>query len=340
MESRAVSISTWSVVKVVLILLVVAFLYYIRDILALLFVAIILASILDPLASWGERYHIPRGISVIVSYVCLLTLITTLIVLLVPPMISQVQQISSELPTYWDKIGAQFQDLKVFSEQAGILDNVQEALSGLQSILAQSARGVLSTIAAIFGGLISFVLALVITFYIVVEEDALRRILRSVVPDHLLPYVTQTLRRIQEKIGAWARAQLLLCFIIFVFAYVGLTLIGVKYALVLALLAGLLEFIPYLGPILSAIPMVLFALADGPVRAGLALLVFVIIQQFENHVLVPQVMSRVVGLNPVVSIFALLIGARLGGPVGMILSIPVATALSVLLQDVVTEQKA
>ncbi|MBI4276439.1 AI-2E family transporter [Candidatus Uhrbacteria bacterium] len=339
MNPQSLSISTWSIVKVVLVLVGLWFLYFIRDILAIFFVALLLAAIIEPLAAWVAKFHIPRGVAVLLTYIVFFAILTTLIILLIPPVIEQVQDVTANLPALWDRVSARFDELRVYSEQAGIIENIQDMLTSLQGTLSQSARGALATLTSIFGGLISLILVLVITFYIVVEEDALRRIIRSVFPDHALPYLTSMTRRMQERLGGWARGQLILCCIIFVFAFIGLTLVGVKYALLLALLAGFLEFIPYFGPILSAIPIVILAFADGPVRALLALLVFVIIQQVENHVLVPQVMSRAAGLNPVISILALLIGAKLAGPVGMILAIPVATALSVIVQDVVTERK-
>jgi len=174
---------------------------------------------------------------------------------------------------------------------------------------------------------------LVITFYILVQENAIKRILRSLIPNRSLPYAYQLVNRVQKKLGLWLRGQLILGFIIFLLVYFALLISGVKYALILAIIAGLLEFIPYLGPILSGTLAVFLTLFQSPLMALWVLIIYLVVQFFENHVFVPMVMRQTVGLNPVVSIFALLIGGRLAGVIGVILAIPVVTALSVFVQD-------
>jgi predicted PurR-regulated permease PerM len=139
---------------------------------------------------------------------------------------------------------------------------------------------------------------------------------------------------VEEKIGRWLVGQLALGFIIGVFYYVGLSLIGVKSALVLAVFGGFMEFIPYIGPILVGIPIIIIALSQSPLTAALALVIQIAIQQLENHVIVPKVMQKAVGLNPLVSIVALLVGAKLFGIVGMLLAIPVTTSISVVLTEI------
>jgi len=116
--------------------------------------------------------------------------------------------------------------------------------------------------------------------------------------------------------------------------YLGLLILGVKYALILALIAAIGEAVPYLGPIMTAIPAVFLAFVQSPIKALLVLILFILVQQLENHILVPKVMQKAVGLNPISSIIALLIGAKIGGIVGMILAIPVATAASVVIYEV------
>jgi predicted PurR-regulated permease PerM len=144
----------------------------------------------------------------------------------------------------------------------------------------------------------------------------------------------QLVNRMQDKIGLWLRGQIILSVIIFLLTYLGLSILGVKYALVLALVAGLTEFVPYLGPILAAIPAVFFAFTQDPMLAVFVIVLYYIIQLFENNFIVPQLMQKVVGLNPVVSIVVLLIGFKVGGIIGVILAIPVATAIGVFAKDI------
>ena len=129
------------------------------------------------------------------------------------------------------------------------------------------------------------------------------------------------------------RGQLVLGLVIGVMYFVGFTLIGLPYAFLLAVFGGLLEFIPYVGPFLAAVPVLFLALTDSPWRAAIALIVIVLIQQTENNIIVPKIMQKAVGLNPIVSILAFMIGAKLFGIVGAIFAIPVATAISVVLTE-------
>jgi predicted PurR-regulated permease PerM len=139
--------------------------------------------------------------------------------------------------------------------------------------------------------------------------------------------------RMQEKIGRWLRGQLLLSLIIFLMTYAGLTILGVRYALVLALFAGVTELIPYIGPFIGLVPALFIALTQSPIVALGVLVLYIIIQQLENYVIVPKVMQRAVGLNPIVIIVAMLVGAKMAGILGIILAVPVATALSVAVGD-------
>jgi predicted PurR-regulated permease PerM len=173
----------------------------------------------------------------------------------------------------------------------------------------------------------------VITFYFTVEEEGMKRFIRSVSPSHYHPYLMQLINRIQRRLGYWLRGQLILSVVIFVLTFIGLTILGVDYALLLALIAGIFEIIPYLGPFLGAVPAVFLAFVQSPVKALLVVILYIIIQQLENNIIVPKVMSKSVGINPLLVIIILLVGGKIGGAVGMILAIPVATALSVFFED-------
>ncbi|MFA5076255.1 MAG: AI-2E family transporter [Patescibacteria group bacterium] len=216
---------------------------------------------------------------------------------------------------------------------------MQQSLKSLQLTLENSGQSVLSTVISIFGGVISFCVILVITFYIIVEENAVKRILRLVAPAKYQPYLTQLIYKVKDKIGLWLRGQVVLSLIVGCLVFIGMNGFGFidptmrQFALVLALIAFLGEFIPYLGPILSAIPAIFVAFTVSPSLALFVLIFYVVMQWLENNILVPQVMRRAVGLNPVVTIIALMIGAKIGGLIGILLAIPVATALMVITAD-------
>jgi predicted PurR-regulated permease PerM len=260
--------------------------------------------------------------------------------LIVPPIVLEISELSNNLPMagqfrvyFADKIAfllSVFRDLSAVNLISYIRDNF-ETIGSVQ--LATS--GFFSTISGLLKGVLGFFLTLVITFYMVVEENAIKKIVWSLAPKKYQIYTMHLINRMQQKIGLWLLGQLILSLIIFLFVYAGLSILGVKYALVLALIAGFTESVPYLGPIFAAIPAVFLAFAQGGLILAVSVAVFYyIIQLTENNIIVPKLMQKVVGLNPIVSISVLMIGYSVAGIVGAILSIPVATAISVFIGDI------
>lgn len=329
-----INLSSLTIIKIILIFIVFYFLYLIRDILAVLFVALILSSALDPWVDWMQKRKIPRGVGIIIIYLAMFIVISSVIILIIPPIAEQVNDLVNNLPGFLDKIITGASAIKDYSSQHGILDNIKNNLGTVNSNLQNAATGVFSTLTGIFGGIVSFFLVLVITFYMVVEENAIKKIVWSIVPSQHQIYTMQLINRMQQKIGLWLRGQIILSFIIFILTYIGLLILDVKYALVLALIAGLTEFIPYLGPMIASIPAIFLAFSQRPSLAIFVGILYYVIQLTENNIIVPKLMQKVVGLNPIISIAVLLIGFNIAGVVGAILSIPVATAVSVFIKDV------
>jgi predicted PurR-regulated permease PerM len=328
-----VNITVFTVIKIILLFVLFYFLFLIREILAILFVALIIASAVDPWVDWMQKKKIPRGVGIIFIYFILFAVVGVVVYLIIPPIIEQVNELANNFPQILEKVISGFEFLKYYSAKYGILDNVKENVGSIGANLQGAAGGVFSTVSGIFGGIFSFFLVLVITFYMVVEENAMKKIVWSVVPKKQQVYVMHLINRMQKKVGLWLRGQLILSLIIFALTYIGLLILGVKYALVLALIAGLTEFVPYLGPMLAAIPAIFLALTQAPMLALFVAALYYIIQWVENNIIVPKLMQKVVGLNPIVSIAVLLIGFKVGGIVGAILSIPVATAIGVFVTD-------
>lgn len=334
-KSKMINISTWSVVKVALVILVLYFLYLIKSILIILFISVILSSLIDPLADWFTKKRIPRSLAVISIYLVLLAIIVGIAILLIPPIIEQVKNLVSNFPAYWDKLAALLVSLKQFSVEYGFLDNIKNSLTSMQGNLA---GGIFTTINGFFNGVVAFFAVIFITFYLVIEEDSIKKVLRSITPTKHHLYLGDLISRMRDKLGLWLRGQMILSLIVGALSYIGLTILGVEYALILAILAGVAETVPYLGPILSAIPAIFIALTQSPLLALLVLILYFVIQQLENNLLVPKVMQKTVGLNPIISIVALLIGAQVGGIIGVILAIPVAIVVTVFIQDFFKEK--
>jgi len=259
--------------------------------------------------------------------------------LIIPPIIEQTNDLIESFPRIFEKIVSAFSILKEYSIKHGLLDEIRNSFGSLSDNLQGAAGGFFSTVSGIFGGIFTFFLVLVITFYMTVEENALKKIVWSVAPAQHQVYIMKLVNRMQKKVGLWLRGQLILSLIIFLLTYCALLLLDVKYALVLALIAGLTEFVPYLGPIIASIPAIFLSFTQAPTLAVFVAIVYYIIQLVENNIIVPKLMQKVVGLNPIVSIAVLMIGFKVAGIVGAILSIPVATAVNVFVKDIF-EQRA
>lgn len=329
-KPQLVSVSIYSILKFVGVGLALYFLWYIRDIVGVVFVAWVFASAIDPAVDFLQKKKVPRAISLLSILGVALGFLVLVGILLVPPIATELGEIADVVPEYVEE----FKGL-----QESVPFDIEGSLQGLSDQVAGASTQVLGFIFGIFGGIFTFLGVVVLTFYMTVEEDAMKKFIRQIAPLKFQPFVIQKIHKVQKKMGSWLRGQLILMVIIGTLTYIGLLILGVEYALVLALLAGLLEFVPVLGPILAAIPAVFFAFVQNPVTALLVIILFVIIQQLENNVIVPRVMKRSVGLNPLITIIGLLVGAKIAGIVGMLLAVPVIVIGWVFIEDLFTEKK-
>lgn len=330
----SINITSGTIIKTIAIFVLCYFLYLIGDILILFFVALVFSSALDPWVDWLKKRKIPRSVSVLLIYLTAFTALGLVLYLIIPPIIEEVNGVSNNLPGYFNAISSKYNALKNFSSEHGILDNLQGSLNMVSGYLEGTVPGVFFTVINIFGGIFSFVLVLVVTFYMVVEENAMKKLVWSIAPARHQPYIMQLINRIQIKMGYWLRGQLILALALTAMIYAGLSILGVNYSLILALLVGLFSFVPFMGAILGSIPAIFIALTQSPLLAVLTLILFYITHFIEDNFLYPKIMQKAVGLNPVISIMAMLAGYKLAGLVGAIISIPVTTALSVFVKDI------
>jgi len=331
-NNSTITISTSTFIKLLVISLSIIFLYLIKEVIALIFVSLILASALDPLVDWFQKYKIPRGLSILVIYIILISVVVMAVFLIVPPITKEIGLVAQHFPEYYDKVVNGIQSLQG-KNQVDTQAELQQGLNSLGNNLPFAINNILQGIFSFFGGLVSFFLVLVITFYLTIEENNMKKFVKAICPAKYQPYFGNVLFRIQRKMGLWLRGQLILSLIIFVMVFIGLSILGVQYALLLAFIAGLMEVIPFIGPNLAAIPAVFFAFLQSPILGLLVLALYFVIQLLENHIIVPKVMGKSVDMNPLVVIVVILVGAKLGGVIGALIAIPVATALSVFLSD-------
>ena len=297
-----------------------------RDLLILLLAALLISALLRPVADRLALRRVPRALTVACIYAVLIGCLVLIVSLLVPALLDQSGALVVQLTDLYSSVNLPpaFSPFISSEQLTGALQNlVQE--------IGKSFSSLVSTLRQLIGAVSSVVIVLVLSFYLVVEEDALRRTMGFVIPAAWHARAVTVLTHVQEKLADWLRGQMILGAIVGGVVFVGLSLLGVPYALLIALLAALFEFIPYIGPWLAAIPAVLIALADSPAQAFLVILMFVSLQQLENHLLVPKITERTTGLNPLVSLIGLLVGWQLGGVIGGLLAVPIILAVSTAL---------
>jgi predicted PurR-regulated permease PerM len=325
-------ISLSLIFKILGIIAALIFLYLVRDILLILFIAFIVASAITPWVDSLEGKKIPRVISVLAIYLILFGLIVAIFMLIVPPITLQLGQLANNLPRYYNEVSRWLADVNSSSQ---IVASLQSILQRWTEGLTGGAAGLFAVLGSFVGMVFGGLLALVITFYITLQKDSVKKFIQSISAVKYQPYAIQLTRRIQDKMGAWLTGQLILSLVVGLMVYVAMAIMGVKYALVLGVFAGITEVVPYIGPWVGAVPAVFLAFLQSPILGLITAIIFVFIQQLENSLIVPLVMKKAVGLNPIITIVAIAIGGQLAGVAGAIIAIPLAVVINIVLKDVV-----
>lgn len=329
-----INITTSTIWRAVLVLVGFWFLYVILDFLLMLFAAVVVASAIRPVADSLERYRIPRALSAVLVYVLVLALLSVVVSLIIPPLTEQITQLAQALPALVEYLSEQGL-LPSSGAVRGAVGSWQQGLVAVENNLANVGAGIFRQTRTVFSGMFTLIFMFVIALYMVVDRDVIKKSFRVVVPSKHWPYVEMVIERAQKKMGRWVVAQLSLGVIIGVVVFLGLWLMGVPYALLLGLVAGVMEMIPIIGPIIAAVPAVLIAFTQSWLLGVGAVVFYLLVQQAENYLLVPFIMRKATGLNPLVTILAVLLGARLVGVVGVLLAVPAAVVISVFVNDLV-----
>ena len=332
-QPEKIDITFASFLRFFSIAILIAAVYFLLQVLAALLFAVVIASAIDPVIQWLKKYHIARIVAVLIIYVIAAMIFAGIVYLVLPAVAGELQNFISSYPIYQRELLREIQLFTGLPLYNLILDNRQELLVTAPEQLSRIAESTFQLTADIFGGIAVALITVVISFYLAARERGIEGFLRLVAPLEYEEYVVDLWERAQFKLGQWLRAQLLLGVIVGVLVYITLTLLGIRYSLIFAVLAAVLEIIPVIGPILAAIPAVVIAFVQGPLLAVIVMGAYFVIQQVESHIIVPTVMRKTIGLNPLVVIIALLVGGKLGGVLGLLLAVPVASVLVEFLSD-------
>lgn len=338
------SLILWTIAMTALAVIVVWCAYLVRDVLLLVYVSGLFAIGFSPVVRLIERQkalpigtrRLPRWLAILVLYLFIIGILVGIGFLIAPPMNHQAQQLWASLPDMFDRAQDFLISQGILRERMTITEAVKHAPA---THGGEAVGTVFGAVASVIGGLFGLLTILILTFYILIEAGNLRMRMLRLFPAHERKRVDAISRDITVKVSAWLGGQLLLGAIIGTTSAIGLWLLGIPFFYVLALISGVGELIPVVGPVLSAIPAILITATVSFKKVLLVMVFFIVQQQFENHVLVPKVMQRQVGVSPVTVIVALLIGGKLLGIVGAILAVPTAAILQVVITEVLAARE-
>lgn len=323
---RKIEISHRTIVFTGVFVLSLWFLFLIRDLLFELFIALLLMAILNPMVTRLTKARVGRPLGVLLVYVLVLGLFGLVVGSVVPPLLDQTAAFASGLPGYLSNIGV----TPIFSEEIA-----KEVLLAVGSVPSQIIRVGVS----IFSNVLAVITILMFTFYLLLAREKLDEQLTIFLGEERKREVGDLIDILEDRLGGWARGQISLMFLVGGATFLGASLLGIPYALSLSLLAGLLEVIPYLGPWIAAVPLVIIGFGISPFMGVAAASLAFLIQQLENYLFVPKVMEKSVGVSPIVTLIALAVGARIAGIIGIMISIPAVITISVLTSHFLLKEK-
>ena len=278
---------------------------------------------LTPFSDFLIKKRFPRIVSVLIPYILTIAVLVLLIFPLVPFLVAQIQLLFNTFPKYINQVA------KIFNLNID-LSNINNVL---ESDINTIGKNALNVTGKIFSGVFSILTVLVISFYLMLERDMLKKQFLLLLPKKHQEKGLKTVAQIENKLGLWFRGQMILSFTIGVATWIVLTILGLPFALPMGLLAGMLEIVPTIGPIIASVPAIIVALTISPQIAFVVAAFYIVIQMVENNVLVPKIMEKAVGLNPIVIIIGVLIGSKFLGILGALLAVPFIAMVLIIVKS-------
>lgn len=335
-----VAISTGTMVRAILLVIGVFAIWVLRDLMMVLLTAIVISSFIESSVPYFKRVGIGRVTGIVILYVLTLGFFAGMFYLFAPLLVTEIYNFSTFLASYFP--GVSFLDYfkdEAFSGAKDIVSGLSDDFTLASLMLVSKAfienlsGGFVKTLSVAFGSIFNFMLIVLISFYLSVQENGIENFLRIILPIQHEEYVVDLWKRSRRKIALWFKGQLLLSVIITILTYLVLALMGIKYALLLSIIAGVMELVPY-GVLVALVPAAAFSYLTGGLSSALMVSgAYIIIHQFEVFLFAPLVIKGVVGLSPIVIILAAIIGFELGGFWGALISIPMTVFIIELMND-------
>lgn len=333
-EERVLDISWGTLLKIAIVFLGFYILYLIKDILLWILFGLIISILFNPIISFLERRRIPRTIAAIFVYVAVFAIFSLIFYWTIPIFIIEVQQFTQLFPQYFEKLAPPLRGLNIEA-----FESFETFTQVLQDWLVRASSSIFGAIVSIFGGIFSTATIFAIAIFFSIEEKEVDKAMKLLVPKKNETYFLRLWERCQVKTAAWFGARALSSLFVGLITYVTLMIFSTEYSAVLALFAGVMDIIPVLGPIFSGLIIIVITALSSPAKAFLILIALILIQQIEGNVITPILTKKMVGLPAILVLTALLIGGKLWGILGAILTIPLVGVIYEFLRDYLQKRK-
>jgi predicted PurR-regulated permease PerM len=337
---QGVEIGTKLLLRMLFIVAGLYVLYLVKDVVFLVLFAVLTAAAVSPAINRIQRIGVSRTVAVIIAYAVLLAFVALVLSVFLPLFLTEIKEFLKNWPTYTNQANTFLSGLRSYLDPLGSITSNEQPPHGMTGAPDVSGwfSDLLATSVSLFQSFIHLIGFFFLSLYLSLEEKGMEKFFLMLTPKEYHATAISIASRMQGKVSQWLYGQALLMLLAFGMYYVGLLILGVPYALAIAFFGGLMEILPYIGPVLAAIPAVLVGLLVSPSLGIAATAFYIIAHQVEAHIIAPQVMKRSASLNPVVFIIAVLAGSELGGPLGIILSVPVTMILSVFVEDILVKR--
>ncbi|MDW7650703.1 MAG: AI-2E family transporter [Bacillota bacterium] len=303
------------------------------------FMAIIIAYILNPLVEFLESRRVPRYLGILAIYAVFFSLLFFIGFTTIPTLLNELQKLADRVPEYTRRfqlfilhMQSDYRRVNIPESVRLVLDqNIISLQEGVQDVLER----VTGTVLGMFSHLFTILITPLLVYYILRDMDTLKRSFVMLFPRSYRMWVAAMGSEMDRTLGAYFRGMLLICFLVALMAYTGFIIIGIDFALILAIIAGITNIIPYFGPLIGAVPAVLLAALNSPGLVIKVILVIIIVQQVESQLIAPQILGRSLGLHPLVVIFVLIVGGKFFGLAGLIFAVPLTAMLRIFLKHAV-----
>lgn len=328
-------VSWQTIIKIFLACFVLYILYLSRDIVVWFAFALIISLLVEPAINFLRWLKIPKIIAVVLIYILILGLVGFIVYLAAPLFIFELKQLSQNIPDYFEKINPLLKNIGIEFEKS-----FQEFTADLLVKLQESSGSIVKAIITFFGGVASTVFIFALAFFISIEDKGPEKFLVLLTPKKYEEVIISLFEKAQNKVAGWFGARILACLFVSVASFIVFYLLGIKYAFTLALISGLLNFVPYVGPLVTYILVIGFALlSDSWLLAVYTVIAIILIQGLENNILSPILMKKFMDLPPVLVLIALLIGAKMFGFLGTVFAVPVFGIIYEFLKELLEKRR-